>query len=78
MFPGASSGRATPLRARDRCGHCQKLAPEYKKAAKSLEGTAKLVAVDCDEQKQLCSEAGVKGFPTLKVRRRRGPAPPGG
>ena len=37
-----------------------------KKAAKQLEGVAKLVAIDCDEQKTLCGEAGIKGFPTLK------------
>jgi len=50
------------------CGHCKKLAPEFKSAAKELIGTAKLGAVDCDveENKPLCSKYGVKGFPTLK------------
>ncbi|KAJ8331675.1 hypothetical protein O5D80_000574 [Batrachochytrium dendrobatidis] len=51
------------------CGHCKQLAPEYVKAATSLQGLAKLVAVDCDEQSNqaLCGRFGVKGFPTIKV-----------
>jgi protein disulfide-isomerase A6 len=51
------------------CGHCQKLTPEWKKAAKELEGAARLGAVDCDDadNKGLCSKYDVKGFPTIKV-----------
>lgn len=51
------------------CGHCQNLKPAYEKAAKSLSGLAKVVAVNCDEEpnKQLCSQMGVQGFPTLKI-----------
>ncbi|KAG8921314.1 hypothetical protein FRC02_000319 [Tulasnella sp. 418] len=51
------------------CGHCQRLTPEYSKAAKSLDPIIPLYAVDCDanENKRLCSEQGVKGFPTIKV-----------
>ncbi|KAI1652797.1 thioredoxin-domain-containing protein [Daldinia decipiens] len=51
------------------CGHCQNLKPAYEKAAKNLEGLAKVAAVNCDEDenKQLCSMMGVKGFPTLKT-----------
>ncbi|KAJ3074370.1 hypothetical protein HDU98_011439, partial [Podochytrium sp. JEL0797] len=50
------------------CGHCKNLAPEYKKAADSLKGLAKLVAVDCDVEsnKPLCGQYGIQGFPTLK------------
>ena len=42
---------------------------QWKKAAKELEGVARLGAVNCDEEdnKGLCSEYGVKGFPTIKV-----------
>jgi len=49
------------------CGHCQSLAPEYEKAAKELKagGRAKLGAVDCDVEKDLCGTYAVKGFPTL-------------
>lgn len=33
------------------CGHCKKLAPEWKKAANSLKGQVKLGHVDCDADK---------------------------
>jgi protein disulfide-isomerase A6 len=51
------------------CGHCQRLAPEYSKAALGLHPLIPLYAVDCDEDKnkRLCSEQGVQGFPTIKV-----------
>ncbi|KAI5366292.1 Putative Thioredoxin domain, protein disulfide-isomerase A6 [Septoria linicola] len=51
------------------CGHCQNLKPAYEKAAKSLSGLAKVVAVNCDDEgnKQLCGSLGVQGFPTLKI-----------
>lgn len=35
-------------------------------AAKELLGVAKLGAVDCDKEKELCGKYGIKGFPTLK------------
>lgn len=51
------------------CGHCQKLVPEYEKAAKSLDGIIKFTNIDCDDDsnKQICGQYGVKGFPTLKM-----------
>ncbi|KAI1464332.1 thioredoxin-domain-containing protein [Daldinia caldariorum] len=51
------------------CGHCQNLKPAYEKAARNLEGLARVAAVNCDEDenKQLCGVMGVKGFPTLKT-----------
>ena len=49
------------------CGHCKSLAPEYQKAAKALAGIVNIGAVNCDEQKQLCGQFGVQGFPTIKV-----------
>ncbi|KAH7305831.1 hypothetical protein B0I35DRAFT_109122 [Stachybotrys elegans] len=51
------------------CGHCQNLKPAYEKAARNLEGLAKVAAVNCDEEsnKQLCGAMGVQGFPTLKL-----------
>lgn len=51
------------------CGHCKNLQPAYEKAAKSLEGLAKVAAVDCDDEsnKPFCGGFGVTGFPTLKI-----------
>ncbi|PFH62153.1 hypothetical protein XA68_14822 [Ophiocordyceps unilateralis] len=51
------------------CGHCQNLKPAYEKAAKNLDGLAKVAAIDCDAEtnKQFCSSMGVQGFPTLKT-----------
>lgn len=51
------------------CGHCQNLKPAYEKAAKNLEGLAKVAAVNCDEDanKPFCGQMGVQGFPTLKI-----------
>jgi len=51
------------------CGHCQRLAPEYEKAAKNLAGMVDFVVVDCDEDKNkpLCQEYNVRGFPTIKT-----------
>ncbi|KAI0020795.1 thioredoxin-domain-containing protein [Xylariomycetidae sp. FL0641] len=51
------------------CGHCQNLKPAYEKAARNLDGLAKVAAVNCDEDenKPLCGQMGVQGFPTLKT-----------
>ena len=52
------------------CGHCKALAPNYEAAAKRLaadSSPAVLASVDCTVEKDLCSQYGVKGFPTLKL-----------
>ncbi|KAI4319879.1 hypothetical protein MLD38_033425 [Melastoma candidum] len=49
------------------CGHCKKLAPEWKKAANNLKGKVKLGHVNCDEEKSLMSKYKVQGFPTILV-----------
>ncbi|KAL2021399.1 hypothetical protein VTK56DRAFT_7264 [Thermocarpiscus australiensis] len=51
------------------CGHCQNLKPAYEKAAKNLEGLAKVAAVNCDDDanRPFCGSMGVQGFPTLKI-----------
>ncbi|THH27150.1 hypothetical protein EUX98_g7025 [Antrodiella citrinella] len=51
------------------CGHCQKMAPEYSQAALGLYPLVPFYAVDCDKQdnKALCSQQGVQGFPTIKL-----------
>ncbi|KII86004.1 hypothetical protein PLICRDRAFT_144787 [Plicaturopsis crispa FD-325 SS-3] len=51
------------------CGHCQRMAPEYSRAALGLYPLVPAYAVDCDQDsnKRLCAEQGVKGFPTVKL-----------
>ncbi|GFP54266.1 putative protein disulfide-isomerase DDB_G0275025 [Trichoderma asperellum] len=51
------------------CGHCKNLQPAYEKAAKNLQGLAKVAAVDCDDEsnKPFCGSMGIQGFPTLKI-----------
>ncbi|XP_043691074.1 protein disulfide isomerase-like 2-3 [Telopea speciosissima] len=49
------------------CGHCKKLAPEWKKVANNLKGKVKLGHVDCDSEKSLMSRFNVQGFPTILV-----------
>ncbi|KAI3641461.1 hypothetical protein MIR68_000591 [Amoeboaphelidium protococcarum] len=51
------------------CGHCQRLAPEYKKAAGNLKGIVHFGAIDCDQEvnKPLCGRYGIQGFPTIKI-----------
>ncbi|CAM8951745.1 unnamed protein product [Rhodiola kirilowii] len=49
------------------CGHCKKLAPEWKKAANKLNGKVKLGHVNCDEEKSLMARFSVQSFPTILV-----------
>lgn len=52
------------------CGHCKKLAPEFEKAAEALKAEGIVLAnVDAtlEENKELASKYGVRGFPTLKM-----------
>uniref|UniRef100_A0AAF5Q208 Protein disulfide-isomerase n=1 Tax=Wuchereria bancrofti TaxID=6293 RepID=A0AAF5Q208_WUCBA len=55
------------------CGHCKKLAPEFEKAATKLlqnDPPIHLAEVDCTEEKKICDEFSVSGFPTLKIFRK--------
>jgi len=49
------------------CGHCQRLVPDYTKAAKALKGVVKVGAVNADEHRSLGGQYGVQGFPTIKI-----------
>ena len=49
------------------CGHCKRLAPTYLELADALKDNEQVIIaeVNCDEHRSLCSEHGVRGFPTL-------------
>ncbi|CAI6010922.1 unnamed protein product [Closterium sp. NIES-65] len=49
------------------CGHCQRLKPDYIKAATATKGIVRFGAINCDEHKSIASEFGIRGFPTLKL-----------
>jgi protein disulfide-isomerase-like protein len=48
------------------CGHCRQLAPKYRKVAEALHGVVRVAAVNCDKEKALCQQHGIKGYPTIK------------
>lgn len=50
-----------------RCGHCQRLAPEWAKAATELKGKVKVGAVDATVHTVTASRYQVQGYPTIKV-----------
>ncbi|KAL7668654.1 hypothetical protein ACOME3_009348 [Neoechinorhynchus agilis] len=59
------------------CGHCQALAPDYKKASDLVDETKFVFAeVDCTKTngKRACETHGVSGYPTLKLFRNGSPA----
>ncbi|CUM65943.1 uncharacterized protein PRCAT00003596001 [Priceomyces carsonii] len=54
------------------CGYCKQLGPEFSKAADALNDShpnIKLAQIDCTVEESLCSEKGIRGYPTLKVLR---------
>ncbi len=46
-------------------GHCQQLAPKYRAVASALQGVVKVGAVNCEDHKAVCQQAGVQGYPTI-------------
>ncbi|KAF5830731.1 thioredoxin-like protein [Dunaliella salina] len=59
------SARFTMLRI----GHCKRLAPTWKELASAYKDNDKIVIahVDCTASRDVCSAAGIKGYPSLKV-----------
>ena len=49
------------------CGPCKMLAPEIEKLADELEGKAKTLKVDVDQEQALAMRYGVQSIPTLIV-----------
>ncbi|XP_054166340.1 dnaJ homolog subfamily C member 10-like [Oppia nitens] len=49
------------------CSHCTYFAPEFEVISKKLKGKVKTGKVDCQSFRQLCRDAGVNAYPTLKL-----------
>ena len=47
------------------CPHCQKLAPNWNEMARDMKGKLNIGEVNCDVEKRLCKDAGVRGYPTM-------------
>ena len=47
------------------CHHCQAMAPNWAQMAHEMQGKLNVGEVNCDEQKRLCKDAGVKGYPSI-------------
>lgn len=48
------------------CGHCQVFKPEFEKVAEKLDGRVHAGKVDCNQFQNLCNEAGVHAYPSVR------------
>lgn len=51
------------------CHHCQAMAPNWAAMASQLKGRLNIGEVNCEAQRKLCKEAGVKSYPTMQLLR---------
>jgi len=49
------------------CGHCKKMIPILDAVAELAAGQMAIGKIDCTNEKKLCDQHGVRGYPTLKV-----------
>ena len=71
-MPCVNPGHSAPW-----CGHCQELAPQFRRAALAFDGnvadgefrSVQFHAVNCDEQRSLCQRAGVNSYPSVRLYR---------
>ena len=50
----------------DWCGHCKRLMPEFSSFESSYNGPSTIQKINEAENKQLCQQHGVQGFPTIR------------
>ena len=50
------------------CGHCKTTKPEFEKFQESYKGSIKILAIDCedDKNKEIVAQQDIKGFPTIR------------
>lgn len=48
------------------CGHCQRLKPDWERAATELKGKAKICSLDATVHTNIASRFNVQGYPTIK------------
>ena len=51
------------------CGYCKRLAPTWDNLAKAYADSdkVKIAKVDCTTDRDICTQYGIRGFPTLKL-----------
>jgi protein disulfide-isomerase len=47
------------------CHHCQAMAPNWAQMAHEMQGKLNVGEVNCEEERKLCKDVGVKGYPTI-------------
>ncbi|KAF2353298.1 Thioredoxin domain [Trinorchestia longiramus] len=47
------------------CSHCHTLAPDWRWLSIELQGVVRIGAVNCDDEYVLCSQQGIRGYPSL-------------
>lgn len=47
------------------CGHCQAMAPTWAEMAQKLKDKLNVGEVNCEKERRLCKDVGVKGYPTI-------------
>ncbi|KAF8448305.1 hypothetical protein BGX38DRAFT_1270315 [Terfezia claveryi] len=47
------------------CQHCQAMAPAWAGLAREMQGKLRIGEVNCDEEKRLCREVRLRGYPTI-------------
>ncbi|KAK9465036.1 thioredoxin-like protein [Lipomyces arxii] len=47
------------------CGHCQAMEPAWLELARQMQGKLNIAEVNCENEKKLCNDARLRGYPSL-------------